>query len=95
MVTWTCFIWAFLIAMHCDEVKLNRKRYKQYEKFLGLYDFSTITYPTKLSDMKIFEKKNSDKKFALNVFTYSKDKMFICHLSQFNKDKSLKTINLN
>jgi hypothetical protein len=89
-----CFVWAFLIANHCDEFHNNRERVNQYRKFKHLYDFSGMTFPTNLKELWKFEQKNSQKNFALNVFNFTNKQILVTQLSKFHKDKTRKVINL-
>lgn len=91
-----CFIWAFLIIMHYDDTPpTNKSRIKQYERFKDLYDFSDLSFPTQLSEVKKFEKTNRAKNFSLNVFGLDdRNELNIKHKSVFFHDKTRKKVNL-
>ena len=92
-----CFIWAFLIGMHANELKNNhhRERVNQYIRFKNIYDFSTINFPTSLKDIRNFEKKNSDKNFAINVFGLDNEER-ICgkSISPFVRESGRTIVNI-
>jgi hypothetical protein len=91
-----CFKWAFLIGMHSHELKSTDKgRVPQYKKFVSLYDWTNVSFPTVIKEIPKFEKSNLDKHFALNLFGIdSSGNVTVTFLSPFAADKSRKVVNL-
>lgn len=95
-----CFMYAFLSVMHYDEIKSNRCRVSIYNRFKKQYNFDCIDFPCKLRDIVNFEKANSMKRFAINVFEMSslegktQDCIKIARLSPFANTKGIKNVNI-
>jgi len=94
-----CFKWAFLSIAHYKDVQgSHRERYLQYRKFEHRYNFECMNFPASMKDVEKFEKWNSDKNFAINVFgVYEQSgetKLSIKYVSRFVKDKQRKVVNL-
>ena len=62
-----CFKWSVLSALHDYDTKHPDRSLKKLEKIEHGLDFSCITFPTSLTDIPTFEKKNS---IAINVYGY-------------------------
>ncbi len=87
-----CFKWAVTRAL--NPVKDNPQRItNEFRKQAKKYDWSEITFPTKVKDISIWEKNNKNK-FNINVFGYDEDakKLYTIRLAEL-KDPS-ETINL-
>ena len=64
-----CFKWSVLSALF--PAKKNFERVGNYKKHQGKLDFSGISYPTPLSDIPKFERRN---KISINVYGYTMQK---------------------
>ncbi len=87
-----CFKWAVTRALNPVEdnpQRITNELRKQAEK----YDWSGVTFPTKVKDISIWEKNNKNK-FNINVFGYNEDakKLYTIRIAEL-KDSS-ETINL-
>ncbi len=87
-----CFKWAVTRAL--NPVKDNPQRItnelrKQAEK----YDWSEITFPTKVKDISIWEKSNKNK-FNINVFGYDEGAKKLSTIRIAELKDSSETINL-
>jgi len=91
-----CFIYAFLIQMHYNDVpKYRRGSTQQYDQFKHLYNWESIKFPTTIRQIAKFEKLNANKMFALNVWGTDSDKeLNIKHQSIYCRDKTRTMVNL-
>ena len=70
-----CFKWAVIVALHNLEIKSNPERISNLRKFEFLYDWSDISFPTSIKDIKRFELKNS---ISINVMGSEDKDIYIC-----------------
>ena len=54
-----CFKWAVITALHHAEIKFGPERIYNLKKFVDNYDWSGLSFPTSLKEIKIFEVKNN------------------------------------
>ena len=59
-----CFKWAVTAALHNSEIKCNPERISKLRKFESMYDWSDLSFPTSIKDIKKFEFRNS---ISINV----------------------------
>lgn len=61
-----CFKWSVISSLH--KVSNNSSRRSSYVKYVDNYDFSMLTCPVFVNDVKIFEKHNVG--IGVNIFSY-------------------------
>lgn len=74
-----CFMYSVL-AKFIDKTP---HRPNQYTKLLDKYDFSCISYPTPLDEIKKFEKRNN---MSINVYGITKKSIYILKIADEEKD---------
>jgi hypothetical protein len=83
-----CFLWSVLAHLHPVVHGKNANRITKYEPFLGQLNTEGLTFPTPLTQIPGFEKKNN---LCINVFGWEKDALVPL---QINRVESATTINL-
>ena len=70
-----CFKWAVIAVLHHAEIKVSPERIYSLKKFVDNYDWSGLSFPTPLKEIKIFEVKNG---ISVNVLGAEGNDTYIC-----------------
>ena len=76
-----CFKWSVLAHLHPVHWKDNPERVTNYTQFENSLDWSNISFPTPLTDIVKFEKKNN---ISINVFGWEKNEIFPLQITKFS-----------
>lgn len=87
-----CFEWAIISAIHPSSI--NSTRTSCYEQFLGELNFTGIDFPVKLTDIRKFEKNNSN--ISVNVYGLDeKNKLYPLYISDSEKQQHVDLLYLS
>ena len=84
-----CFKWSVIAALHNSEIKSHPERISNLRKFESLYDWSGISFPTSVKDIKKFEFSNS---ISINVMGLEDREIYIC--SKGPRPSNYKEVNI-
>lgn len=88
-----CFMYAILIALHHEEVPVcDRNKRRSYPPFMHLYDFSMLSVPTKLKEIKQFEVVNQ---ISVNLFHFEKTIIYPLQTLKTSYDKTVDLLVVN
>ena len=73
-----CFMWALLAGLY--PVSKNGERISNYSKYIDLFDWTCVSFPTTIDQIEKFEEKHSD--LSINVYYYNNDKILPMRLSK-------------
>lgn len=65
-----CFEYSVLCGLHYDDIKIKPQRVSKYEQYKGELDFTDISFPVEIDDIKRFEELNE---IPINVLGYNED----------------------
>ena len=74
-----CFKWSVLAHLHPVHWKDNANRVSHYTQYEADLDWSMVSFPTSLSDIAKFEKKNN---ISINVFGWDNDEIFPLQITE-------------
>ena len=69
-----CFKWSVIATLHNSEIKPHPERISSLRKFEFLFDWSDISFPTSLKDIKKFEFRNS---ILINIMGLENKEIYI------------------
>ena len=84
-----CFKWSVIATLHNSDIKCNNNRVSNLRKFESKYDWSDLSFPTSLKDIKKFEFRNS---IAINVLGIEEKEIYLCRKGTLGED--YKVVNL-
>ena len=87
-----CFKYSILAHLFPVTRTNNPDRVSQYKQHESSLDWSNIKFPTPLSDVPKFEKKNE---ISVNVFGYEDDIVFPLHITSFRYEKHVNLLLLS
>ena len=77
-----CFKWAVIASLHNSEIKCNNNRVTNLRKFESNYDWSDLTFPTSLNNIRKFEFRNS---LMIIVLGLEDREIYMCRKGLFRK----------
>jgi hypothetical protein len=81
-----CFAWAVLSALHPVDRRNHPDRVSKYRKYYDEYNWSGISFPTKITDISKFEKQNN---ISINVFGFESLSIHPLYITKTNYEKSI------
>ncbi|XP_057308929.1 uncharacterized protein LOC130647182 isoform X2 [Hydractinia symbiolongicarpus] len=86
-----CFKWGVIASLHNAEMGRNPNQISHMQRYVDLYNWQDIEFPTTIKDISKFEKNNTD--IALNVLYVMGKKINILRRSEHNIGRN-KQVNL-
>jgi hypothetical protein len=79
-----CFLWSVLAHLH--PASKDKNRVSKYKEYMDELDITGLSFPMKVSQVRIFERKNN---LSINVFGYEEEKIVPVALSKTNCDTKI------